>query len=107
MVALPKKQFVDEPNDAPPTCPAIQHAEAVGADGQGFRRPAAQHGVNQLVGGNADGFGVSGYFQIIRKDLLEQVGLDSRTYPDFMPLTPQQARHILKLGQVNESFIIN
>ena len=64
MVALPPKQFIDEPNDAPPTCSAIQHAEAVGADGQGFRRPAAQHGVNQLVGGNADGFGVSGYFQI-------------------------------------------
>ena len=58
MVALPPKQFIDEPNDVAPTSPAIQHAEAVGADGQGFRRPAAQDGVNQLVGGDADGFGV-------------------------------------------------
>ena len=45
--------------------------------------------------------------RVIRKDLLDQVGLDSRTYPGFMRLTPQQARHILKLGQVNESFIID
>lgn len=61
MVFLPPNQLVDDLNDAPPTCLAIQYAEAVGANGQGFRRPAAQDGVNQLIGGNADGFGVVGY----------------------------------------------
>ena len=45
--------------------------------------------------------------RVIRRDLLDQVGLDSSAYFGFMPLTLQQARHILKLGQVNESFIIN
>lgn len=45
--------------------------------------------------------------RIIRKDLLEQVGLSDNAYYGFMQLTPQQAHHIVKLGQVNESFIIN
>lgn len=44
--------------------------------------------------------------RIIRKDLLEQVGLSEGEYFGFMPLTHQQAYHILKLGQVNESFVI-
>lgn len=45
--------------------------------------------------------------RIIRKDLLEQVGLSERAYFGFMQLTHQQAHHILKLGQVNESFVID
>ncbi|WP_323175287.1 hypothetical protein [Neisseria cinerea] len=44
--------------------------------------------------------------RIIRKDLLEQVGLSEGEYFGFMPLTHQQAYHILRLGQVNESFVI-
>lgn len=44
--------------------------------------------------------------RIIRKDLLEQVGLSEGAYFGFMPLTHQQAYHILRLGQVNESFVI-
>lgn len=44
--------------------------------------------------------------RIIRKDLLEQVGLSERAYFGFMQLTRQQAHHILRLGQVNESFVI-
>lgn len=45
--------------------------------------------------------------RIIRKDLLEQVGLSEGAYFGFMPLTHQQAYHILRLGQVNESFVID
>ena len=45
--------------------------------------------------------------RIIRKDLLEQVGLKASEYFGFMPLTPQQAAHILRLGYVNKSFIIH
>lgn len=45
--------------------------------------------------------------RIIRKDLLEQVGLNESKYFGFMRLTLQQAHHILKLGQVNENFVIN
>lgn len=44
--------------------------------------------------------------RVIRKDLLEQVGLNGKAYFGFMPLTPQQAQHILRLGQVNENFVI-
>jgi len=44
--------------------------------------------------------------RIIRKDLLEQVGLSEDKYWGFMPLTSQQAQHILRLGQVNENFVI-
>lgn len=45
--------------------------------------------------------------RVIRKDLLERIGLSEDAYFGFMPLTRQQAHNILKLGQVNESFIIN
>lgn len=44
--------------------------------------------------------------RVIRKDLLEQVGLSEDKYWGFMPLTSQQAQHILRLGQVNENFVI-
>ncbi len=37
--------------------------------------------------------------RVIRKDLIEQVGLNESAYFGFLPLSLQQAVHILKLGQ--------
>ena len=45
--------------------------------------------------------------RVIRKNLLEQVGLSEKDYFGFMSLTPCQAAHILQLGSVNESFVIH
>nr|DAY08168.1 MAG TPA: helix-turn-helix domain-containing protein [Herelleviridae sp.] len=44
--------------------------------------------------------------RVIRKDLLEQVGLSENDYFGFMPLTSQQATNILRLGSVNASFVV-
>ena len=45
--------------------------------------------------------------RIIRKDLIEQVGLDRNDYFGYLPLTDNQFYNILEMGEINESFIIN
>ena len=45
--------------------------------------------------------------RIIRKDLIEQVGLDRNDYFGYLPLTDDQFINILKIGEINEGFIIN
>lgn len=45
--------------------------------------------------------------RIIRKKLIEDVGIDRKAYAGFISLTNDQAKKILELGEVNESFIIN
>ena len=45
--------------------------------------------------------------RIIRKDLIEQVGLDREDYFGYLGLTDEQFCHILEMGEINESFIIN
>lgn len=45
--------------------------------------------------------------RIIRKYLIERVGLNRDDYFGYLPLTDNQFNKILELGVVNESFIIN
>ena len=43
--------------------------------------------------------------KVIRKDLREQVGLNPN-YWGFFRLTPDQFNHILRLGAINERYLI-
>lgn len=45
--------------------------------------------------------------RVIRKSLIENVGIDRSAYWGFIPLSEQQFKQIFKLGNVNESFIID
>lgn len=45
--------------------------------------------------------------RIIRKDLIEQVGLNRDDYFGYLTLTDNQFYKILEMGEINESFIIN
>ncbi|MDW7798742.1 hypothetical protein SCQ32_04805 [Streptococcus canis] len=45
--------------------------------------------------------------RIIRKNLIEQVGLDRNDYFGYLTLTDSQFYKILEMGEINESFIIN
>ncbi|MDG6880970.1 Uncharacterised protein [Phocoenobacter uteri] len=45
--------------------------------------------------------------RIIRKKLIEEVGLNRNSYWGFLKINENQFNKILKLGEVNESFIIN
>lgn len=45
--------------------------------------------------------------RIIRKDLIEQIGLDRNNYFGYLTLTDNQFYKILEIGEINESFIIN
>ena len=44
--------------------------------------------------------------RIIRKDLVENIGLDRKAYMGYVHLTDEQFAKILKEGELNESFII-
>lgn len=45
--------------------------------------------------------------RIIRKDLIERIGLDRNNYFGYLTLTDKQFYNILEIGEINESFIIN
>ncbi|MDC0826618.1 GNAT family N-acetyltransferase [Lactococcus petauri] len=45
--------------------------------------------------------------RIIRKKLIEEVGIDRNVYAGYIPLTDDQLNRVLEMGEVNESFIIN
>ncbi|MBZ2021418.1 hypothetical protein [Streptococcus sanguinis] len=45
--------------------------------------------------------------RIVRRDLIEQVGLDRDEYFGYLTLTDNQFYNILEMGEINESFIIN
>lgn len=45
--------------------------------------------------------------RIIRKDLIERIGLDRNNYFGYLTLTDKQFYNILEMGEINESFIIN
>ena len=45
--------------------------------------------------------------RIVRRDLIEQVGLDRNDYFGYLTLTDNQFKDILEIGEINESFIIN
>lgn len=45
--------------------------------------------------------------RVIRKDLIEKVGISQNAYAGFMELTDNQFEKILKLGDVDEYIIIN
>lgn len=45
--------------------------------------------------------------KIIRKELIENIGLQRDSYFGFLPLTDIQFENILKVGEINESFIIH
>lgn len=45
--------------------------------------------------------------RIIRKKLIEQVGLDRNNYFGYLSLTDNQFNKVLEMGEINESFIIN
>lgn len=45
--------------------------------------------------------------RIIRKNLIEEAGIDRNAYPGFLQITDSQFDKIMKLGEINESFIIN
>lgn len=45
--------------------------------------------------------------RIIRKKLIEEVGIDRNAYAGYMLLTDDQLNRVLEMGEVNESFIIN
>lgn len=45
--------------------------------------------------------------RIIMKRLVEEVGLSSSDYWGFRQLTPEQVKHIARLGEVNDSLIID
>lgn len=45
--------------------------------------------------------------RIIRKDLIEQVGLNRDNYFGYLNITDNQFYKILEMGKINESFIIN
>jgi hypothetical protein len=45
--------------------------------------------------------------RIIRKRLVEEVGLSTSAYWGFMPLTLNQFKHIAQLGEVNDSLIFD
>nr|WP_193988104.1 N-acetyltransferase [Lelliottia steviae] len=45
--------------------------------------------------------------RITRGRLIEEVGIDKNAYPGVMRLTNQQFRHIARLGEVNESLIVD
>lgn len=45
--------------------------------------------------------------RIIRKNLIEQVGLNRNDYFGYLALTDSQFYKILEMGEINESFIIN
>ena len=45
--------------------------------------------------------------RIIRKRLVEEVGIDENAYPGFLKLTKQQFKEIAKLGNVDDSLIFN
>ena len=45
--------------------------------------------------------------KVIRKTLLEDVGLDKDAYWGFMPITDEQFKHIIKLGKADERYFID
>ena len=45
--------------------------------------------------------------KVIRKTLLEQVGLDSTAYWGFLPVTDEQFNKIVKLGEADGRYFIN
>ena len=45
--------------------------------------------------------------RIIRKELIDQVGLNRDDYFGYLALTDNQFYKILRMGGINESFIIN
>ena len=45
--------------------------------------------------------------RIIRKQLIEEVGLNRKDYFGFLQLTDNQYEKILEIGEINEGFIIN
>lgn len=45
--------------------------------------------------------------RVVRRDLIEQVGLDRNAYFGSLTLTDNQFYNILEMGEINESFIIN
>ena len=45
--------------------------------------------------------------RVIRKDLIEKVGISQNAYAGFIELTDNQFEKILKLGGVDEYIIIN
>ena len=45
--------------------------------------------------------------KVIRKELIEQVGLPADAYWGFMPLTETQFNDILNLGDADGRYIIN
>ncbi|MEC0329187.1 hypothetical protein GNQ08_23630 [Paenibacillus macerans] len=45
--------------------------------------------------------------RIIRKELIEEVGIDRNTYAGCLQLTDDQFKKIIELGDVNENLIIN
>ncbi|MDG4971009.1 hypothetical protein [Lactococcus lactis] len=45
--------------------------------------------------------------RIIRKDLIQKVGIERSAYAGYMLLTDDQLNRVLEIGEVDESFIIN
>ncbi|CAI3344000.1 hypothetical protein CIRMBP1296_00447 [Enterococcus cecorum] len=45
--------------------------------------------------------------RIIRKKLIEDIGISRQKYIGYMELTNEQFYKIIELGEINESFIIN
>lgn len=44
--------------------------------------------------------------RVIRKTLMDEVGLDRNAYSGFMTLTPKQFLHIVKIGGVSDRLIV-
>ena len=45
--------------------------------------------------------------KVIRKTLLEQVGMDQNAYWGFLPITDEQFNQIMELGEANERYFID
>ena len=45
--------------------------------------------------------------RVIRKDLLERVGISSEAYWGFCPLSDTQYERIIKLGEADERYFVN
>lgn len=45
--------------------------------------------------------------RVIRKDLIEKVGISRDAYAGFIELTDNQFEEILKLGNVDEYIVVN